>query len=163
MIGQTFKYMRNKIFSELIQNENIIKALVVEDGNFLDTVLNEKQQSYIDNPLLLIREYIYPYKKIFDTAVEKKTIISSTLTDFNKQGKNYRNGILTFYILTPVELENTSYGIRYDYIADEIEEVFANTTIGEFNFHSRGDIDIGDRYIGHYISFQITEFHIVQG
>lgn len=163
MIGQTFKYMRNKIFLELIQNENIIKALVVEDGNFLDTVLNEKQQSYIDNPLLLIREYIYPYKKIFDTAVEKKTIISSTLTDFNKQGKNYRNGILTFYILTPVELENTSYGIRYDYIADEIEEVFANTTIGEFNFHSRGDIDIGDRYIGHYISFQITEFHIVQG
>lgn len=163
MIGQTFKYMRNKIFLELIQNENIIKALVVEDSNFLDTVLNEKQQSYIDNPLLLIREYIYPYKKIFDTAVEKKTIISSTLTDFNKQGKNYRNGILTFYILTPVELENTSYGIRYDYIADEIEEVFANTTIGEFNFHSRGDIDIGDRYIGHYISFQITEFHIVQG
>ena len=107
--------------------------------------------------------FILTYKKIFDTAVEKKTIISSTLTDFNKQGKNYRNGILTFYILTPVELENTSYGIRYDYIADEIEEVFANTTIGEFNFHSRGDIDIGDRYIGHYISFQITEFHIVQG
>lgn len=161
MIGQTFKYMRNKIFTELLQNENIIKALVVEDSDFLNIDLNEKQQSYIDNPLLLIREYIYPYKKIFDTTVEKKTIISTQLSHFKKQGKNYRSGTVTFYILTPIEFENTSCGVRYDYIGDEIEEIFSKTTIGEFNFDSRGDIDVGDRYIGHYITFQITEFHIV--
>ena len=161
MVGQTFKHMRNKIFTELLQNQNVIKALVVEDKDFLNIELNEEQQSYIDNPFLLIRKYIYPYKKIFDTAVEKRTIISTQLSNFRKQGKNYRNGTLTFYILTPVDLENTSYGIRYDYICDEIEEIFDNTTIGEFNFDTRGDIEVGDRYIGHYISFKITEFHIV--
>lgn len=161
MVGQTFSYIRNKIFMELLTNENIIKSLIVEDANFLDAQLNEEQQNYINNPRLLIRNYIYPYKKIFDTTTEKKTIISTQLSNFNKYGKNYRNGTLTFYILVPVDLENTAYGVRYDYIGDEIENIFTNTIIGEFNFDSRGDIDVGDRYIGHYVTFRITEFHII--
>ena len=97
---------------------------------------------------------------MFDTATEHKTIICTELSNFYKRGKNYRNGILTLYILTPTQLENTNYGIRYDFIGDEIENIFTDTTIGEFSFESRGDIDVGDRYIGHYISFKITEFHI---
>ena len=161
MVGYSFGYMRNKLFAELLQNENIIKSLVIDDKNFLDVELNDTQQSYIDNPRLLIRNYIYPYKKIFDTTIEKKTIISTQFSEFRKQGKNYRNGTVTFYILVPVDLEDTAYGVRYDYIGDEIENIFANTTIGEFNFDDRGDIDVGDRYIGHYVTFKITEFHIV--
>jgi hypothetical protein len=160
MIGQTFREMRNKVCLELLQNKDIIKALVVEDENFLDITLDDKQQKYIDNPSLLMRNYVYPYKKIFDTAMEHKTIISTQFSNFKKYGKNYRNGLVTFYILCPINLESTTYGIRYDYIADEIENIFTNTTIGEFNFDSRGDIDIGDRYIGHYVTFKITEFHI---
>ena len=31
MIGQTFGNMRNKICLELLQNQNIIKALIVDD------------------------------------------------------------------------------------------------------------------------------------
>lgn len=161
MIGQTFGYMRNKVCGELLKNEDIIKALVVEDKNFLNTTLNDEQQQYIDEPLSLIRNYIYPYKKIFDTATTHKTIISMELTNFKKQGKNYRNGLVTFYILVPIDLEKTTYGIRYDYIGDELETIFTNTTIGEFHYYDRGDIDIGDRYIGHYVSFEVAEFHIV--
>lgn len=160
MIRQTFGYIRNKICAELLNNENIIKALIVEDKNFLDTTLNYEQQNYINDPLLLMRNYIYPYKKIFDTATEHKTIISMELSDFRKQSKNYRNGLITFYILTPIDLEKTTYGIRYDYIGDELETIFDNTTIGEFHFDSRGDIDIGDRYIGHYITFKMIDFYI---
>lgn len=161
MVGQTFGYMRNKIFTHILNSKNLIKSLVIEDKNFLDVEPNEEQQKYIDSPRLLIRNYIYPYKKIFDTAMEKKTIISMQLSDFYKQGKNYRNGVLTFYILTPIDLENTAYGLRYDYIGDELETLFTDTNIGEFNFQSRGDIDVGERYIGQYISFQIVDFHIV--
>lgn len=160
MIGQTFGYMRNKVCSELIQNKNVVKALVMENKNFLNITPNEEQRNYINNPVSLIRNYVYPYKKIFDTATEHKTFICIELSNFNKVGKNYRNGLVTFYILTPIELEKTTYGMRYDYIGDEIEKIFTDTTIGEFNFHSRGDIDVGDRYIGHYITFRITEFHI---
>ena len=160
MTGQTFGYMRNKVFTELLQNENIIKALVVESENFLDTTLTEQQQQYIQTPRLLIRNYVYPYKKMFDTTTDNKTIITTEFSNFKKHGKNYRNGMVTFYILTPISLENTIYGIRHDYIGDEMETIFNNTTIGEFNFESRGDIDVGDRYVGHYVSFDITEFHI---
>ena len=161
MTGQTFTYMRNKIFAELLQNEKIIKALVIEDKDFLNISPNKQQQQYLDDPLLLVRNYIYPYKKMFDTATEHKTIISAELSEFGKVGKNYRNGFVTFYVLTPIELENTMYGIRYDFVCDEIETIFNNTTIGEFNYDTRGDIDVGDRYIGHYVRFRITDFHIV--
>lgn len=161
MIGQTFKEMRNKVCFELLQNENIIKALTIEDKDFLNCALNEEHQKYINKPSLLMRNYVYPYKKIFDTTTEHKTMVSTEFSNFNKQGKNYRNGLVTFYILCPIEIEETAYGIRYDYIGDEIEKVFTKTTIGEFNFHNRGDIEVGDRYIGHYITFRITEFHIV--
>jgi hypothetical protein len=153
--------MRNKVCAELLNNENIIKALVVEDKNFLDTTLNDEQQNFVDNPLLLMRNYIYPYKKIFDTATEHKPIISMELSNFKKQSKNYRNGLVTFYILVPIDLEKTTHGVRYDYIGDELETIFTNTTIGEFNFESRGDIDVGDRYIGHYITFRMVDFYIV--
>ena len=160
MIGQNFGFMRNKVCSEILQNEDIIRALVIEDDHFLNATPKSDKQEYIDNPIKLMRNYIYPYKRIFDTTVEKKTIISTEFSNFEKLGKNYRNGLVTFYILVPVDLENTTYGIRYDFIGDELENIFNNTNIGEFSFNSRGDIDVGDRYIGHYISFQITEFHI---
>ena len=132
MIGQTFGHMRNKIFTQLLQNKNIIKSLVVEDKNFLDIDLNDEQQKYIDNPRLLIRNYMYPYKRIFDTTTEKKTIISMQLSDFRKQGKNYRNGLLTFYILTPIELENTIYELILGDCSIEdciIKEVIPNISV----------------------------------
>lgn len=161
MTGQTFTYMRNKIFAELLQNEKIIKALVVEDKDFLNVSIKKEEQKYLDNPLLLVRNYIYPYKKIFDTATEHKTIISTEFSEFYKVGKNYRNGYVTFYVLVPTILEDTMCGIRYDFICDEIENIFNNTTIGEFHYDTRGDIEVGDKYIGHYVRFKITEFHIV--
>jgi hypothetical protein len=161
IIGQTFKSMRNKIMTELLTNQNIIKALVSEDENFLNVALNEEQQGYIDNPKSLIRKYIYPYKKMFDTVTECRTIISVELSNFRKRGRNYRDGLVTFYVLVPELLEETIYGVRYDYIGDEIEKIFTETTIGEFNFSSRGDITVGDRYIGQQITFKVAEFHIV--
>lgn len=162
IIGQTFGYMRNKICSEILKNENVIKALVMENQDFLDVTPNKEQQSYLDKPISLMRNYVYPYRRIFDTATEHKTILCMQLSNFRKYGKNYRNGLATFYILTPINLEKTMYGIRYDYIGDQLETIFANTTIGEFNFDGRGDIDVGDRYIGHYVTFKIDEFHIVK-
>ena len=162
MIGQTFKYMRDKVCLEILQNENVVKALTMENQDFLDVIPNEEQQNYLDNPILLMRNYLYPYKRIFDTATEHKTILCMKFSNFQKYGKNYRNGLVTFYILTPINLEKTMYGIRYDYIGDELEKIFTDTTIGEFNFDDRGDIDVGDRYIGHYVTFKITEFHIVK-
>lgn len=160
--GQNFNELRNKIFAELLQNKDLIKAIVIDGEDFLNVSPTPSQQDLIDNPKKLIRSHIYPYKKMFDTVTEKKVMITTELTGFKKQGHNYRNGILTFYILVPVDLENTNYGIRYDFIGDTIETIFANTTIGELNFLNRGDIDIGNGYIGHYVSFQIVEFHIVK-
>lgn len=159
--GQKFSDIRNKTFAELLQNEELIKALVVDKENFLDISPTAEQQDLIDNPKKLIRNYIYPYKKTFDTTVEKKTMISSSFTGFTKQGRNYRNGKVTFYVLTPTPLEKTNYGMRHDYICDIMEEIYTKTTIGEFSFESRGDFELDSQYIGHYITFKLIEFHIV--
>jgi hypothetical protein len=162
VIGQKFSEMRNKVFAELLQNKELLKAIVVESEDYLNESPTQEQLELLKNPSKLIRNYIYPYKKMFDTVTEKKVIISSELTGFKKQGRNYRDGFVTFYILSPTQLEKTKYGLRNDCIGDLIEEIFTNTTIGELHFADRGDIDIGDNYIGHYITFKVTEFHIVR-
>jgi hypothetical protein len=162
IIGQKFREIRNRTFAELLQNIDLLKAVVIESEDFLNESPTEQQLKLLNNPNKLIRNYIYPYKKMFDTVTEKKVIISSEFTGFKKQGRNYRGGMVTFYILSPTQLEKTKYGLRNDYIGDLIEEIFTNTTIGELNFLDRGDIDIGDNYIGHYITFQVVEFHIVK-
>ena len=159
--GQKFSDLRNRTFAELLQNKNLVKAIVVDNKDFLNATPTAEQQDLIDNPKKLIRNQIYPYKKTFDTTVEKKVIITSEFTDFKKQGKNYRDGEVTFYILTPIPLEQTDYGIRFDYIGDLMEEIFSKTTIGEFNFSDRGDITLDSQYLGQYVSFRIVEFHIV--
>lgn len=162
IIGQKFREIRNKIFAELLQNKDLIRAIVVDSKDFINATPIDIQQELINNPKKLIRNYIYPYKKMFDTVTDKKVIITTELTGFKKANNSYRNGMVTFYILTPTALEDTNYGVRHDYIGDIMETIFANTTIGEFNFIDRGDIDIGNGYIGHYVSFQIVEFHIVR-
>lgn len=63
-------------------------------------------------------------------------------------------------IFIPTEQEKTNEGIRYDFIADRLEEIFNKTGIGEFEFGGRSDIDINkDKYLCHRVTFHIIDFH----
>ena len=110
----------------------------------------------------LIRKQIFPYKNVSDTILKENTFITTMFANFTKsKDKNFISGTVNFYIITSTTLEKTDYGSRYDFIGDELEEVFNNTGIGVFEFKGRGDIDFPkDDFQCHMIRFDITDFHI---
>ena len=58
----------------------------------------------------------------------------------------------------PVDWIRADFGNRVDFIIDEIEELFKGHNIGDFQITGRGDLPVDDKFIGGYISFNITDF-----
>lgn len=160
MVGQSFTELKNKTLSEITNNTDIIKSLVIHSEDFLDATPNEEEQYKIDNAQKLIRKQIFPYKNIPLVNAEAEVYITSGFYNFEKMDRNYINGMVKFFIIVPVSLEKTSYGSRYDVIADMIEELFYNTGIGVFEYRGRSDVDLPTTdFQCHSIWFNITDFH----
>lgn len=160
MIKQTFTQFRNAILNEIISHKGIVRALVIHSKDFLNATPDNKQKVFIDHPSKLIRQQVFPYKGVSMTALEQKPYITMELNNFKKRDKNYIRGIVRLYIICPDGLEQTDEGSRYDYIVEQLEEVFSETGIGRFEFETRGDIDIKEGFLGHCIILNITDFHI---
>jgi hypothetical protein len=154
----------NDAFSKIISDEQLIKALVIYDMNFLNVTPTSQQKAILDNPAILIRQQIFPYKKVTLATDNAKPYITSAWVNFKKQGMTYKSGIVYFYIICPVAYERTYMGIRYQFIADRLESIFSegnNSNIGKFMFYDRGDFDVlVDGYLGHYIAFSVQDFDI---
>ena len=159
-MGQTLTELKNKIMLKIISDQELVKAVVVKTEDFLDTITTNEQNQLIQSPIELLRTQIFPYRSI-DLPVEaEKTYITCAFVNFRKVSNVYKNGIVYFYIILPRNIEKTSYGIRYDFIADKLEELFEDGNIGAFELDERGDIDIGDlKYLGHYVRFKIKDFY----
>jgi hypothetical protein len=160
MVGQTFTELKNKILSNIYNDSNIIKSLVMHGENFLTDIPDTEQQYYLDNPEKLLRKQIFPYKSISLNSVDKIPYITSAFYNFKKVKSKFIFGTVTFFIIIPVALDKTSEGQRYDVIGDMLENLFSDSGIGEFEFKSRGDVELGTtEFQGHSVSFDITDFH----
>jgi hypothetical protein len=160
MIKQTFTQFRNAILNEVISHEGIVRALVIHSKDFLTKTPDKKEQIFIDHPEKLIRQQIFPYKKATSTITESKPLITMEFNDFRKRNKNYVSGVVRMYVICPDNLEQTDEGSRYDYVVDQLEEVFSETGIGEFEYGARSDVNIKDGYLGHCLVLKIIDFHI---
>lgn len=160
MKGSTITDLQNEAFSQILSNTNIVKALIINDENFINITPTTEQNDIINNPSTLLRQQIFPYKKVTLTPENAKSYITSAWTNFRKVGSVYHSGRVYFYILIPLDLEKSTMGIRYNYIADQLDEMFCNSSIGDFEFYDRGDLEVTEGYIGHYIAFNIIDFHI---
>lgn len=143
----------------IINNQDILKALVVDQENFLESTPTDEQSQLLNNPSLLIRQQIFPYKKATVKKNKDKVFLTMEFMDFEKRGLHYQNGMITFYVLVPNALEQTDLGSRYDYIIEKLEEIFFENGIGKFEFYRSGDITIDEDYIGAYLTFEITDFY----
>ena len=52
-----------KVFSKIINNSDIMKALIVDNANFINVTPTSQQQELLNNPQTLIRQQIFPYRK----------------------------------------------------------------------------------------------------
>jgi hypothetical protein len=160
MAGQSLTELKNIVLSEITNNTNIIKALVMHSEDFLTAIPTEEEQYKIDNAPKLIRKQIFPYKNITLVDVEAQPYITSGFYNFEKIDRNFIGGIVRFYIIIPIALEETDYGSRYDVITDMLEDLFNNTGIGVFEFKGKTDVDlpVAD-FQCHSVWFNITDFH----
>jgi hypothetical protein len=160
IIKQSFTELKNILLSTIISNIDILKALVIYSEDFLSKTPSEEEQQKLDRPYEIIRKQIFPYKGVSLTTIEQKPYITMNFYNFRKKSNNFISGMIQFFIIIPEQLEPTYEGSRYDFIADKIEEILSDTGIGVFEFQGRGDIDIKDGFLGHTVSFEITDFYI---
>lgn len=158
--GQSITELQNKVFTKIISNSDIMRALVIDNENFLNATPTSAQLAILNNPASLIRQQLFPYKKVTLSTENAKTYITTTWVNFKKKSNQYQLGLVYFYIIVPVSLEKTFMGIRYNFIADKLDELFAENGIGKFEYYDRGDMDVAEGYLGHYIAFSILDFNM---
>ena len=158
--GQSLTEIKTQISSKIISNEEIIKALIIPDEDFLDIIPTLEQQLILDEPDVLIRQQIMLTRNVTSKTNKDMPYITSAYVNFQKESLTYQSGIVYFYIIIPNRLEKTSYGIRYDFIGDKLDEIFSSVgnSIGRFEFYERSDIPIDQDCMGHFISFKMLDF-----
>lgn len=159
MKGQSLREYKKLIVDRLLSDDDLLQAIVNTDIDFLAT----DKRVTIDNKNALVYDYIFPYKKISTSNTEAKTFVVMSFTNIKKKSNAYKSGHITFFIVCTESMLKTKQGLRYDYIADKIDDLFLETGsgIGSLEFLDRGDIEILSGYYVHYIRFEITDFYEV--
>lgn len=148
-------YKKNIMF-KLLTNENLVKALINNNSDFINQSLPEDFQ-----PPSLIYSHIYPYRYIPNIETEPKNFITLSFGNYRYSNNVFKSGIVTFHISCHTSMLQTDYGLRYDYILNQIDELFNNKNdIGSFNLilESGGDLIINDNYFGCLISYKFYDF-----
>lgn len=158
--GMSMTDIKNSIFSKLITNGNLIKALVIPEDDFLSATPTDSQLLLINNPISLIRTQIFPYTKLKFSPDDNGIYIMTRFYNFKKISYSYQKGTIDFYAIIPNDLEYTVEGSRYDYIVDRIDDALSDIGIGKFEFYNRSDVTIDDEHMGAMITFNVTDFKL---
>jgi hypothetical protein len=73
----------------------------------------------------------------------------------------FKSGNVSFYIMCHNSLLDTDYGLRHDYILDQIDSMFNQQyDVGNFNLilDGGGDLPVNENYYGATISYKFTDF-----
>jgi hypothetical protein len=136
---------KTTIMQRLISNENIVKALVNTNADFINTPLPSDFDASS-----LIRTQIYPRRFIPETTTEQKTFITMKFSGFRMVNASIKTGRIIFYVFTHSNLLPTDYGDRVDYIIGEIDTMFND---------ERG-VGLGKMYLSNMEEFEINSFFL---
>ena len=148
---------KNNIGIKLIENNNLVKALINNNSDFLNQSLPDGFK-----PIDLLYNRIYPYVFIPKVETEPKNFITMSFGKYNYVNNVFKSGALSFYIICHFSLLKTDYGVRYDYILSQIDSMFnkeSNVGIFELTIVSGGDLPIiNENYFGSMISYKFSDF-----
>jgi hypothetical protein len=148
-----YKY---NVLYKLITNENLIKALVSTDEDFLNYDLTSF------NPTTLIYSQIFPYQYTNNIEDAPKTYITMSFGNYKYVNNAFKSGIFSVFIFTHKSLMKTDSGLRTDYILNEVDSMFnkSNNDVGVYTLeiYSGGDFKVNDDYFGSFVSYKFTDF-----
>jgi len=156
------KYYKDNIMLKLLDNDNLVKALVNTSVNFLDVTLPVG----FDNESLKYTQ-IYPYKKATSKIEGIKSYITMAFDNFRPvdKSKEIKSGRIVFFIIVHEDLMVTNKGLRTDYILSEIDGIFNDLHgigIGGIELIDAGDFSLGEasNYMSICVMYKITDFQI---
>jgi len=146
---------KNKIIMKIIENTDLLKALVNTDSDFLSVEL-------LISPEEAVYSYVFPYMDSKTILTETQSFITMEFRDFKaSKGNCYKSGQVLFYIICEKSLIKTTQGNRYDYIFERLMEIFDESKdigIGKMIISKWGDMAFGDNYLGCYCILELTDF-----
>jgi hypothetical protein len=154
MANNTFTDYKGIIISKLIENTNLLKALTINQPDFLNPPLT------ID-PTDAVYNYIFPYKGQKEIATGEKCILTMQFKGFEPKDETYIEGDIYFYIVCSNTLVRTDYGNRYDYIYEQLKTMFYKSRelgIGRAKLKLVSDLEINENYMGSYCVFHVSDF-----
>ena len=149
---------KNTILATIIQNENLMKALVHNVPNFLDL-------SPVDSPADQIYDRLWPFKYVPKVVEEEKTFITLSLTGFKPVKRVFKASKIFFYVFTHNELMKTDYGMtRVDFIQSELDTLFNESNelgIGSLEFAGLDDFifETNHLFVGSALSYRNMDFN----
>ena len=159
MVGETINDYKQKIMMKLIEDEELLKALVNTESDFLANPLPIYPEETVYN-------YIFPYMNTKDIITETKSFITMEFKDFRSvNGNFFSSGEVVFYIICHANLIRTDYGNRYDYILEKIKNAYHGTKflgIGKTVVTKWGDLSFKEDYFGCYCTVKVYDFNFKQ-
>lgn len=146
---------KNNILYKLITNENLVKALVCNDEDFLNYDLSGF------NPTTLIYNQIFPYQYTNNTEDTLKTFITMSFGNYKYINNSFKSGIFSIFIFSHKNLMKTDNGLRTDYILNEVDDMFnKKKDVGNFSLelYGGGDFKVNNDYFGSFITYKFTDF-----
>lgn len=149
---------KKKIMLSLISSENIVKAVGINNADFLD----REFKGYSDD---LLYNNIFPYVRVPDTNTTNKTFITMSFGRYKLINNSFKTGVITFYIFTHKDLMHTIYStLRTDYILSEIDELLNQSRklgIGKLQFKSMDDFVVSNNadYSGVIVSYEVLDWN----
>lgn len=144
------KTYKESVIDLLLKSDNIVKAIVNPEENFLDIPINIK-------PTSLVYKNIFPYAKIPSIEDDPKTYITIKVGGFRLYNGTYKIGYIEFYVFTHYSLMKTDEGTRTDFIISEIDEIFNNKKnifANSLAFAGMDEITISRDYYGSTIKYK---------
>ncbi|PYY28357.1 hypothetical protein [Paenibacillus illinoisensis] len=143
------------IIEEIMSSQDILKALVYNDSNFLDNETVDASS--------VMYSHIFPYRFIPKTSETKKTYITISLGRYRNVEGSFKSGIVKFNVFTHQDLFQTDYGIlRTDYIIMKLDEMFNQTKImgiGKAEFYDMDELSVNTDYHGSYVAYKTYDFN----
>lgn len=136
-------------------NERICSDQVIVD------LINDKTNSKIPDRSLLYKR-VFPYAYTPDAVKDTGAFVCHRVYVPDVMNKTFKNVTIVFYVFVHQHNIRTSNGLRYDLIAERIEELFNGTLdfgVRRMELREVNDISPSSTFHGVALEYSVTEFN----
>lgn len=145
---------------ELREFRSRINEKLCSDQEIVD-LINDKPNSPIPDRGLMYKR-IYPYAYTPDAVKDTSTFICHRIYVPDVMNKTFKNVTVAFYVFVHQNNIRTSNGLRYDLIAERLEELFNGAMdlgVGRMKLEGVNDISPAPSFHGISLEYSVSEFN----